>query len=241
MDDFELRKDWEDRKEKYFSKDLLSVVDATAFLTALTLLSTYKKKGTVSCKKKDVLNLSLMDYKNHKESITEGFLEAEKILQEERIFLSRDLPYTTQLIPMAVICALLIEDRKIAITSIKDKIKQWYWCGVFGEMYGGANETRYVNDVVGVMDWIADSNKIPKTIQESYFNPTRLLSLQSRQSAAYKGIMALVLKNHCKDFISGREMDFTVYKSETGDMQRNAASVVSNMMKNFMIGETADG
>ena len=218
MDDFELRKDWEDRKEQHFGKDLLTVVDATAFLTACTLLSTYKKKGTVSCKKKDVLNLSLEEYRKYKDLLTEGFLEAEKILQEERIFLSRDLPYTTQFVPMAVLCALLIEERKIAITSIKDKIKQWYWCGVFGEMYGGANETRYVNDVVGVMDWIADNTKVPKTVQEAYFNPTRLLSLQSRQSAAYKGIMALVLKNHCKDFISGREMDFTVYKAESIDI-----------------------
>lgn len=218
MDDFELRKDWNERKEKYFNKDLLEVIDATAFLTACTLLSTYKKKGTVSCKKKDVLNLSLEDYKKYKDLLTEGFLEAEKILQEERIFLSRDLPYTTQFVPMAVLCALLIEEKKIAITSVKDKIKQWYWCGVFGEMYGGANETRYVNDVVGVMDWIVDSTKIPKTVQDAYFNPTRLLSLLSRQSAAYKGIMALVLKNHCKDFISGREMDFTIYKSESIDI-----------------------
>lgn len=218
MDDFELRKDWEDRKEQYFNKDLLTVVDATDFLTACTLLSTYKKKGTVSCKKKDVLNLSLADYKKYKDSLTEGFLEAERILQEERIFSSRDLPYTTQFIPMAVLCALLIEEKKIAITSVKDKIKKWYWCGVFGEMYGGANETRYVNDVVGVMDWIADNNKIPKTVQEAYFIPSRLLSLQSRQSAAYKGIMALVLKNHCKDFISGREMDFTVYNAESIDI-----------------------
>lgn len=124
------------------------------------------RKIFLSCKKKDVLNLSLEEYKKYKDLLTEGFLEAEKILQEERIFLSRDLPYTTQFVPMAVLCALLIEDKKIAITSVKDKIKQWYWCGVFGEMYGGANETRYVYDVVGVMDWIADSNKVPKTVQD---------------------------------------------------------------------------
>ena len=85
-------------------------------------------------------------------------------------------------------------------------------------MYGGANETRYVYDVVGVMDWISDDTKIPRTVQESFFNPTRLLGLQSRLSAAYKGIMALVLKNHCQDFISGREMDFTVYKAENIDI-----------------------
>ena len=218
MDDFELRKDWEERQAKYFSGDILSVITATDFLAACTLLTTYKKGGTVSCKKKDVLNLTLDDYKKYADSLSEGFVEAEKILQEERIFTSRDLPYSTQLIPLAVLCTLLQEGNKIKITNIKDKIKQWYWCGVFGELYGSANETRYVNDVVGVMEWIEDNMKLPKTVQESYFNPVRLLGLQTRLSAAYKGIMALILKNHSKDFISGREMDFTAYKSESIDI-----------------------
>lgn len=218
MDDFELRKDWEDRQKKYFEEDLLSVITATDFLTACTLLSTYKKGGTVSCKKKDVLNLSLEEYKKYVEDLTAGFVEAEKILQEERIFSSKDLPYTTQFIPLAVLCTLLADGNQIKVTNVKNKIKQWYWCGVFGEMYGGANETRYVYDVVGVMDWISDDTKVPRTVQESFFNPTRLLGLQSRLSAAYKGIMALVLKNHCQDFISGREMDFTVYKAENIDI-----------------------
>ena len=218
MDDFELRKDWDERKQKYFNTEVLSVISATDFLTACTLLSTFKKGGTVSCKKKDVLNLTKAEYVAYADDLTKGFEEAENILAEERIFSGRDIPYTTQLIPLAVLCTLLAEHNKIKITNIKDKLKKWYWNGVFGEMYGSANETRYVNDVVGVMAWVDDDSAIPKTVQESYFNPGRLLSLQSRQSAAYKGIMALVLKNHCKDFISGREMDFTVYKSDRIDI-----------------------
>ena len=218
MDDFELRKDWEERKSAHFSGDLLNILTATDFLQACTLLSTFKKGGTVSCKKKDVLNLTLDEFKKYAADLTSGFEMAEKILQEERIFSSRDLPYTTQLIPLAVLCTLLADGNQIKTTSVKDKIKKWYWCGVFGELYGGANETRYVNDVVGVMDWIKDDNSSPKTVQEAYFNPTRLLSLQSRQSAAYKGIMALIYKNHCKDFISGEEMDFTLYKAESIDI-----------------------
>ena len=222
-DDFELRKDWDERKENSFNTDILKIVTATDFLVALTLLSTYNKKLTddrisVSCKKKDVLNLPLSEYKKYKDELTKGFIEAEKILQEERIFTSRDLPYTTQLIPLAAICTFLLAGNKISITNIKNKIKQWYWCGVFGELYGSANETRYANDIVQVIDWINNNAVIPKTVQESYFNPTRLLSLQTRQSAAYKGILALILKNHCQDFISGREMDFTVYKSDYVDI-----------------------
>lgn len=42
MDDFELRKDWETRRENWFNGDILSVVTATDFLTALTLLSSDK-------------------------------------------------------------------------------------------------------------------------------------------------------------------------------------------------------
>jgi len=218
MSDFELRKDWEERKEKYFSGDILSVITATDFLTACTLLSTFKKGKTVSCKKRDVLDLTLEEYKKYADVLSEGFIEAEKILQEERIFVSRDLPYSTQLIPLATLCTLLADGNKIKVSSIKERIKQWYWCGVFGELYGSANETRYVNDVVGVMEWLENPLNYPKTIQEAYFNPNRLLTLQSRLSAAYKGIMALILKNHCNDFISGREMDFTVYKAENIDI-----------------------
>ena len=218
MDDFELRKDWDGRKAKYFSGDLLSVITATDFLTACTLLSSYKRGGTVSCKKKDVLNLTLSDYKKYADDLVEGFVEAEKILQEERIFVSRDLPYTTQLIPLAVLCTLLADGNRIRITNIKNRIKQWYWCGVFGELYGSANETRYVNDVVGVMDWINNGVSVPKTVQEAYFNPTRLLTLQSRQIAAYKGIMALILQDSglaCKIL---ENKAFTLYKAENIDI-----------------------
>lgn len=112
------------------------------FLTSLTLLSSYMKScvtnGAVSCKKKDVLNLTLVEYKKYADSLTEGFMEAEKLLQEERIFVDDDVPYSTQLIPLSAICAVLIQNNKMFITSTKEKIKQWYWCGVFGELYGGA-------------------------------------------------------------------------------------------------------
>ena len=212
MDDFELRKDWEKRKNNHLNGDILNIVTATDFLTACTLLSAYEKKGVVSCKKKDVLNLKLADYQKYADVLMQGFEEAEMLLFEERIFVSRDLPYTTQLIPLAVLCTLLLPDRRIKNSNVKNKIKRWYWCGVFGELYGSANETRYVNDVVGVMNWL-NGGELPKTIVDSYFNPMRLLMLQSRRSAAYKGIVALIMKNHSRDFISGQEMDLVLYKA----------------------------
>lgn len=218
MDDFQLRKDWENRQEKFFSGELLNVVTATDFLTALTLLSSFKSGGTVSCKKKDVLALKLTTYKQYADDLCKGFSIVDKLLQEERIFSSRDLPYTTQLIPLAAICTVLMDGNKIYTTTTKNMVKQWYWCGVFGELYGSANETRYANDISQVIKWITEGGELPKTITDFFFNPTRLLSLQSRQSAAYKGIMAMILKNHARDFISGAEMDFSTYSNERIDI-----------------------
>ncbi|WP_206184302.1 DUF262 domain-containing protein [Sporolactobacillus sp. THM19-2] len=228
-DNFELRKDWEMRKEKFIQKSALSIsnkadallsdVSSTDFLTSITLLSRYylRQNGgeAISCKKKDVLKLKLNDYKKYADQLTEGFLQSASFLKEQRIFSSRDLPYSTQLIPMSVIFAVL--GPRAQDGTIKEKISRWYWCGVFGEMYGGANETRYASDVSGVLGWIHDG-KEPDTVQRAYFEPTRLLSLQTRQSAAYKGIMALILKNHCCDFISGRQMDFIVFLDERTDI-----------------------
>lgn len=218
MDDFPLRRDWDNRKETYFSGEILNVVTSTDFLTALTLLSSFLAGGTVSCKKKDVLALKLTAYKKYADDLCKGFLIAEKLLQEERIFSSRDLPYTTQLILLAAICTVLMDGNKIYTTTVKNMVKQWYWCGVFGELYGSANETRYANDITQVVKWITEGGDLPKTVTDFFFNPIRLLGLQSRQAAAYKGIMALILKNHARDFISGAEMDFSTYANEKIDI-----------------------
>ena len=80
MEDFDLRQDWEHRVGTYFSGDLLNVVTSTDFLTACTLLAAYQGKGTVSCKRKDVLNLKLTDYKAYADALCEGFREAADLL-----------------------------------------------------------------------------------------------------------------------------------------------------------------
>lgn len=100
---------------------------------------------------------------------------------------------------------------------VKDKLAALYWCGVFGEMYGAANETRYANDVSGVLAWL-DGGSEPDTVARAFFQPTRLLSLQTRNGAAYKGVMALILNNGARDFISGDKMDYTNFAAGSVDI-----------------------
>lgn len=228
-DDFGLREDWEgDDKKGTIGRHgrmrkasrLLSGVSSTDFLQAITLVSRYwmwKADGpAVSCKKKDVLSLELDDYKKYADLVEEGFVKAARFLGEQRIFSQRDIPYTTQLVPLSAIYAIL--GNKAHDSEARKKISRWYWCGVMGEMYGGANETRYANDVTGVVAWAEGSDEEPDTVTRAYFQPMRLLTLQTRLSAAYKGVMALILKNGAVDFMSGKPMDFTFHDEESVDI-----------------------
>jgi hypothetical protein len=218
-DDFFLREDWEMRANKMKLSDgtfeLLSVISATDFLASMTLLAQAKSNRTLTVKRKDVLSLSINDYRANADALTEGYIKAARFLVGQSILTPRDLPYTTQFIPLAVLMTLL--GNKSDDGVVKAKLAAWYWCGVFGEMYGAANETRYANDVSGVIEWIKGGDE-PDTVSRAFFQPTRLLSLQTRNGAAYKGVMALILNEGAKDFISGDHMDFTNFIADYVDI-----------------------
>lgn len=218
--EFNLREDWDARQERLTAKhDVLNAVDGTTFLTAVTLLASYerhlKSETPVSCKRADVLRLELPVFKQLQTRIEAGFKKAAELLAEEKIFDSRSVPYATQLIPLASICAQLAD--KISQHGVKQKLLRWYWCGVFGELYGGANETRFGMDLPDVIQWVNGGNE-PRTVRDASFAPTRLLSLQSRLAAAYKGLAALLMKHGSRDFVSGTPIDLNTYFNNAIDI-----------------------
>ena len=137
-----------------------------------------------------------------------GFKKTAQLLAEEKIFAPRFLPYATQLIPLSCICATL--SNQIDNASIKEKVLRWYWCGVFGELYGGANETRFSQDPPNVVDSV-NGGDTPRTVKDASFAPCRLLSLQTRISAAYKGLSILLMQRGGKDFISATPIAINAY------------------------------
>lgn len=218
--DFSLREDWAARRERLIAKhNVLEAIDGTYFLTTVTLLTSFQKhqkeKTPVSCKRADVLRLQYSDYDKIADQIEVGFRKAAEILAEEKIFDERSLPYATQLIPLSAICAALAN--KIDQHGVKQKVMRWYWCGVFGELYGGANETRFGLDLPNVVNWLEGGDE-PRTVRDSSFAPTRLLSLQSRLSAAYKGLAVLLMKNGSRDFITGTQIDLNTYFNNAIDI-----------------------
>lgn len=228
-DGHELRKDWEEIKHSFSQKvncELLREISGANFLAAMTLLVSYYKRVdsgnderiAVTCKKRDILRLELKDYKKYHDALVQGFGDAANFLVHQGIYRSRDLPYTSQLIPLAAIYAYDNENSKLLnLGTNQNLLAQWYWCGVMGELYGGANEARFALDILGVFRWMNGGEK-PDTVYRSSIQPTRLLTMQTRNSAAYKGIMALILQDSPLDFMTGNRMDIASYIDEEADI-----------------------
>ncbi|HPH53977.1 MAG TPA: DUF262 domain-containing protein [Bacteroidales bacterium] len=227
-EEFDLKEDWANIKSQFKPYKVLDKTSEIDFIQAVTLVSTYRKKvdqdslglkdniPAVSAKRKEMLNLELTDYLKYKDQVAEGLIKASKILVENHIFHSRDVPYTTQLVPMSAILSQL--GKEIENVGNKNKLMQWFWCGVFGELYGSANETRYALDIVQVVDWIKKGGPEPKTIYDANFIPSRLNTLRTRNSAAYKGIYAILMDDNTRDWLSGTKIDFSTYFSESIDI-----------------------
>jgi hypothetical protein len=229
-DNFNLRDDWygstirkvKGREQRIKAEPIMESVEPTDFLQAITLLQTYEvRKGdvaagktgksisAVSAKRVSILALPLDEYKRWADDVERGFLLAAKFLRKECFFTSRELPYRTQIVPLAAVLTVLKE--RWLEPKIYERLAQWFWCGVLGELYGGAVETRVANDLEDLLAWIELGSGLPRTIADANFVAQRLNTLRSRLSAAYKRINVLVLREGSKDFFwkaSIQELDF---------------------------------
>lgn len=225
---FNLRDDWlgsemrgvPGRRERLANHPILTGIEPTDFLQAVSLLHTLErrradvdagKKGkmvsAVSAKRASILSLDLDTYRKWAPSVEKGFLSVAEFMRKQCFFDARELPYRTQLVPLASVLSIL-EDRWRE-PRIYDRLSRWFWCGVLGELYGGAVETRIANDFEELLPWLVQepagsaqdpSNGLPRTISDSSFQESRLDTLRSRVTAAYKGLNVLVLRGGAEDF-----------------------------------------
>ncbi|WP_182908098.1 DUF262 domain-containing protein [Microbispora sp. H13382] len=218
-EDFRLNEDWLKTQEVFASHPVLHAVENTDFLQAVTMLATLKRNHAdtsdrppaVSAKREDVLKLQLTEYLEWVEPLRTGFVWAATFLADLHIFDQRSVPYAKQLVPMAALRVVLGDS--IDLHGVRERIAQWYWCGVLGELYGSANETRFVRDLEQVPDWACgkDGAVVPRTIQDAAFVESRLHSLRTRGAAAYKGIHALVIADDAADWMYDKRFDKVQY------------------------------
>jgi hypothetical protein len=217
-EDFRLNDDWHQTQEQWKSQPVLETVVSTDFLQAVTMLTTLKQNRAhtgdrppaVSAKREDVLKLTLKDYIEWRDALRDGFVWAATFLADRHVFKAKEVPYAKQLVPLAAIKVVLGSDADLI--GVKERIIRWFWCGILGELYGSANETRFARDIESVPGWAKDpAAPLPRTIADASFVESRLLSLSSRRAAAYKGIAALVLAQGARDWMEDKALDKVQY------------------------------
>jgi hypothetical protein len=221
----ELRKDWcgEDGKRngrhhrfvETFrpageTQGIIAAISNTDFLQAISLFHTRDRRRkaeaagkqgkdlpAVSGNRQALLNLPLEEYKRYEAQVEKGFVQAAKFLHMLHIYRIFDLPYQSQIVPLAAILADIGDAWEHEAN--RTKLVTWYWNGVFGELYGSAVETRIARDFMEVSVWLKGGDE-PSTVTETLFRADRLKTMRMRLSAAYKGMNALLMKAGAKTF-----------------------------------------
>lgn len=213
-EDFRLNDDWRAIQDEWATHLVLSAVENTDFLQAVTMLVTRERQladttdrpPAISAKREDILKLTLDDYLTWRDPLIDAFKWAAGFLADRHIFSRRDVPYPKQLVPLAAIKVTLGKDADLI--AVSDRLVRWYWCGVLGELYGSAIETRFARDIEMVPPWARDpSMPTPRTVQDANFTESRLHSLRTRNAAAYKGIAALILNRGARDWMEDKALD----------------------------------
>ena len=192
---------------------VLQRVTGDQFLQAVTLIATQSRRriaesgGTppnqlpgIDCRRASILDLKLNEYVQWEEAVENGFMEAARFLNRQYIFTKDNVPYNTQIVPLASLYTELAKE--LVPSNAQEKLERWYWCGVLGESYGSAVETQFANDLAQVARYVR-GGPVPELLTQANVVPERLLTLRTRNSAAYKGIYALQMKNGAADWHSG--------------------------------------
>lgn len=238
----ELRKDWygdEAAKGRHrrlaetlwpsgADKGILANVANTDFLQAISLFHTRdlrraaessgrqgKELPAVTGNRQALLNLPLEAYKRYETPVERGFVQAAKFLHTLHIYRIFDLPYQSQIVPLAAILADVGDAWEHEAN--RAMLIRWYWNGVFGELYGSAVDTRIARDFMEVPLWLKGGPE-PSTVSETMFRADRLKTMRMRLSAAYKGVNALLMKEGAQDFRSGQKFDHTIFFGENVDI-----------------------
>jgi hypothetical protein len=207
---------------------ILAETSNTDFLQAVSLFHTRdvrraaeaagkhgKELPAVTGNRHALLDLPLEAYKRYEDKVERGFVKAARFLHTLHIYRIFDLPYQSQVVPLAAILAEIGDAWEHEAN--RAKLARWYWNGVIGELYGSAVETRIARDFMEVPEWLAGGPE-PSTVAETIFRADRLKTMRMRLSAAYKGMNALLMREGAQDFRSGQKFDHTVFFGENVDI-----------------------
>ncbi|WP_147915797.1 DUF262 domain-containing protein [Ruania zhangjianzhongii] len=218
--DFRLKSDWDETAAVIRHHPVLEGVGSTEFLQAVTLLASLRSDGATTARKEDVLDLELSDYLTWAPRVRGALPWVAAFLEDQHIHSGRDVPYPTQIVSLATVRVVLGED--MDVHGVRRRLAHWYWCGVLGELYSSSTETRFARDLEQVPEWARDLDGAtaarPRTVEDANFVESRLLSLRTRNAAAYKGIYALLMAQDTRDWLFNQPFDRAHYRDLAVDI-----------------------
>ncbi|EFK54118.1 DUF262 domain-containing protein [Corynebacterium genitalium ATCC 33030] len=208
--DFSLAAHWEECEGVLHQYPALRSVTRVRFLRGVSLLVS-GMNGFARGHRGDILNLKLDEYLWASRDLLAAFERAAQFLSDRCIFSVDQVPYNGQLVPLAVILARLsYEDGCLDNPATWDRINQWYWSGVFGELYGAHSPSiRAGSDVDQVTPWAkGETEVVPKTVQDAEFVESRLITADE-DSGVYRGLFSLLMARGARDWRTGKLFDGT--------------------------------
>jgi hypothetical protein len=206
--DINLRQLWDDAKQRYPIVEDFEV-DPYYVLQGISLAC----REAPSCKRGNVLNLRAADITAWWDRIVAGLAHGLEILRDDcKVVQPKWLPYQTMLPPLAAIVARVGVPKTAAAGAQREKLKKWFWCAVFGQVYESAPNSKSAKDVSEVGAWL-QGGAAPESVTAFRFDPRALRDVTPRQRSVYRGVICLVLGTgtgardfHTQSVITGKLM-----------------------------------
>ncbi len=114
---------------------------------------------------------------------------------------TRWIPYSTVLVPLAVLLQFVEENHKSE--AMYRKIDRWYWGNVFAQRYDQAVDSTSYRDVREMKEWLVGGS-CPSWLENLSVDQLDLGTINDQRSAVYRGLMCLIVSAGAKDFINGQ-------------------------------------
>ena len=153
-----------------------------------------------SCKRSDVLNMAASDITEWWDKVVLGLAAGLEIMRDDcKVMLPKWLPYQTMLPPLGAVLASAGSPKTAEAGAQREKLKRWFWCAVFGQVYEGAPNSKAAKDVVEILPWLSGGD-LPESVASFRFDPRALRDVTPRQRAIYRGAICLILGGGARDF-----------------------------------------
>ena len=127
-------------------------IDPYYILQAVSIFAT---DAAPSCKRSDVLKLSVDQIGRGWAPVVAGLAEALTVLKNDcGVLLPQFLPYYTMLVPSSAALAAMQGTSGPGVGIYKSRFNRWLWCSVFGQAYENAPNSQSSKDSLALTRWM---------------------------------------------------------------------------------------